>query len=115
MESEEIKEEEVEEHPQKKTYQQEAEDQLDWEFFEKLDSHPPPKGKKLTKAQKRALKFAEKKGQDPTEVDLEEAGPKTKKKHKTEFKGYGVQAPKQPKGNKFSHFTEMDLDSHTNT
>ena len=69
---------------------------VDDDFF---DAPKPKKQNKLTKAQKRALKFAMKKGIDPDTVDLSQAGKKTKHKKHVQDKGIDFQA--RPKGNKF--------------
>lgn len=67
--------------------------------------------RKLTKAEKRELKFAGKRGQDLDTVDLTLT--KENKKHKVKHGGYQAEQKKGPTSNKFSHFAEMDLDSHT--
>jgi hypothetical protein len=72
---------------------------FDKEYF----TEPKSKKTKLTKAEKREIKFAAKKGVDIEQVDLSQVS--TKKG----FKGYGEK--KEKNRNKFAHFAEMDLDS----
>lgn len=67
-----------------------------------------PKAQKLNKAQKRAMKFAVKKGQDPNSVDLE--NPVFQKgRGLREVGGYTNKERSGINSNKFSHFSQMEM------
>ena len=106
--------EELKDGEQEQPSVQTLEQKLEAEFDEmNLGVAPQRKGQKktkLTKAEKRALKFAEKKDIDAQEVDLSQVG--KKQKHKTYHESaYGVKEHKMPTSNKFTHFAQMDLEN----
>lgn len=93
------------------------EKRVDADFFAQTKHEASVEGvdMKLTKDQKRALKFAEKRGEDVTKVDLGLISAMEKFKKKKGSKrskmipvGFDKVA-KKGNSNKFSHFSEMDL------
>jgi len=64
----------------------------------------------MTKAEKWAIKYAEKRGEDIESIDFENLYVKDTR-FKKSVKGYS-EAAEKPRS-KFSHFSEMDLESHT--
>lgn len=85
------------------TLRNHKEEQFDKQFFETKTE------KKLNKAQKRAIKFAVKRGEDPESVDLD--NPYLQKKGKREIAGYGAAKTKTGvNSNKLMHFSNMVIE-----
>lgn len=65
----------------------------------------------MTKAEKRAVKYAVKRGEDPEEINMENVFVKDNR-FKKSVKGYAEEEVK--KWSKFAHFSEIDLETNTN-
>ena len=84
-------------------------DQKEIEFDKQYFDHKTQQ--KLSKAQKRALKFAAKRGMNPDEVDLNDPSLTNPKRNKRGVAGYEKYEPKKTgnRSNKITHFSKLEI------